>query len=129
MPSHAAPAHTEPSHAALAQPPSFQALLDHAKPFQADPFHADPFHDLLLTEPCGHETPDQRLAFQVLAKLVTGESETVAPSRVSTEPTTDWPRFIGPAVAAAFAFRAPCPSTKGFPTGPGLVVPSSRALS
>jgi len=56
-------------------------------------------------------------------------SETVRPKRVVSRPAVDCSRSRGPEVAAAAASRAPWPSTNGSPAGPGLAVPSRRALT
>src|SRR5579859_4862195 len=124
----ARPFQARPFQAAPAQSPSFHARPSHTQPFQSAPFHAQPDHVESSDGPCGKEIPDHRLAFHVSAGPV-GDSWTVVPSRIASRLPADWLRFIGPAVAAAWALRAPWPSTKGLPTGPRLVVPSRRALS
>jgi hypothetical protein len=51
-------------------------------------------------------------------------SDTVAPMAMLI-PNNGWVSIIGAESTAPATFKIPCPSTKGFPTGPGLVVASS----
>src|SRR5260370_668655 len=74
------------------------------------------------------EIPDHRAVFHVFTGLV-GDSETVVPYLGGRRPAVDWLKLSGPDVAAPSASRAPWPSTKGLPTGPGLVLASRRALT